>query len=450
MEKYKRIRCWMTVLMLAAAAISLHAQGPADPLTLAEALAWGVDNNLAVAGQRLNVEVASRNDNWVTAGRAPRVQATLDVQPSFNSQDNPAAFINGTFFNGQATAGLFASYRLFNGYRVRFAKRELGQQVNLANVLVRQLVETSVFEVAQAYYGAQLAEATRRLNARVLDVSRDRIELSELRREHGQGNPGETLQARTAYFTDSIDLRRAEVGLDNAIRQVYIALDAPEDRFAGRPIGDSLVFEPRDWEIAAIASAIDSSANVELLRQQTSLALTRTELARADLKPTIDVSAGLSHTRTALRFLGEIPTNGPPDEFVFGTTGNGNVGVSAGYILFDGGTRRRNLANAMTQERIAETNLRNTRQDATLEARNLLATYYNQRSLLDLQDALIANAEANLAIGDEQLRAGTINSFDYRDLQLAYFQAVQARNQAVHDILLTDLNLRRLTGRLLE
>ena len=427
-----------------------QAQGPGNPLTLAEALAWGVDNNLAVAGQRLNVEVASRNDNWVTAGRNLRVDATLDLAPSLNSQDNPASFINGTFFNGAATAGLRASYTLFNGYRVRFAKRGLTQTTGLAEAQVRQLIETSVFEVAEAYYGAQLAAATRRLSARILDVSRDRITLAELRRAYGQAQAGELLQARTAYFTDSIALRRAGVDVDNAIRRVYLALDAPAERFAGRPIGDTLVYEPRDWDATDVAAAIDSSATLDLLRRQRQFALTQTELARTALQPVVNVSAGLSHTRTGLRFLGELPAMGPPDEFVFGSSGNANVGLTAAYTLFDGGLRRREVANAITQERIAEVTLRNTRQDASLQARSLLASYRNQRDLLDLQTALIANAEANLAIADERLRAGSINSFDYREVQLAYFRAVQGRLQAVHDILLTDLNLRRLTGRLLD
>ena len=446
---------FLKVALLAALPLALSqttsAQGPAAPLTLAEAIAWGVDNNLAVAGQRIGVEVAARNNNWVTAGRAPVVQATLGVNNSLNSQNNPASFINGSFYSGDATAGLVASYRLFNGYRVRFDRRRLGQLETQAALQVRQLVEASVFEVARAYYDAQLAAAQAGVAAEVLALSADLVAFRALQREYGQGRATDVLLARTNYLQDSVRVEQTAVATDNALRALYLAMDAADaDGFAGRPIADSLLFEPRDWSVERIARRIDSSAEVRLLRAQEQLALTNTELARAALKPSIDLNAGLSHTRTAFKINGENPQTGAPGELVFGSTGRGTVGVQAAYTLWDAGLRRRGVENAIAQERISNLAVRNARRDADLRARNLLATYRTQRQLLALQDLLIANAEANLALADEQLRAGAINSFDYRALQLDYLNAVQARIAAVYDVLVTDLELRRVTGELIE
>ena len=425
---------------------ALRAQGPTDPLTLAEAIAWGVDNDLAAAGQRLAVEVAARNDNWVTAGRRPLVQATLDVAPSFNSQDNPASFINGTFFNGAATAGLQASYTLFNGYRVRFARRQLGQQVELADAQLRQLLETSVFGVTEAYYTAQLRQAEEALARELLALSRDRVAYQRTRRAYGQGSSLELLQARTSALQDSAAVERAELATANARRALYLALDAPADAFAGRALGDTLTYTPGSLDPDAVASRLDSAASLRLLRTQERLALTQTELARAALQPTVNVTAGLTHTRTALRFLGEVGEMGPPDEFIFGTQGSGRVGVTAAYTLFDAGQRRRDVANAVTQERVARLAVDDARRGAEWTAGSLLASRAAQLELLGVQDALLATARANLAVADEQLRAGAINSFDVRALQLAYLQAAQARLGLVYNLLVTELQLRRLTG----
>ena len=445
-------------LALAATAVTClggspaRAQGPTNPLSLAEALAWGVDNNLSVAGQRLGVEVAARNNNWVTAGRAPLVQATLGVSNSLNNQDNPAAFLNGTFYTGNATAGLQASYTLFNGYRVRFDRRRLGQLERQAGERVRQLVEESVFAVARAYYAAQLAAASRTVAEEALAISRDRLAYERLRRSYGQGASVDLLTARTNLYGDSIAVEQADVELDDALRGLALALDAEPGTFEGRPLGDTLAYEPRDWDLADVATRLDSTGALSVLRSDRALAATQTELARAALQPTVDLTAGLSHTRTAFQFLGDLPEGGqgPTGDLVFGSQGQGLVGVNAVYTLWDAGARRRTIENAMVQERVAELSLRNARQDADTEARNLLAAYRNQRDLLALREALIATARANLALGDEQLAIGAINSFDYRQLQLAYIQAEQARLRAVFDVLVTDLDLRRLTGRLLE
>lgn len=429
---------------------AVFAQGPTDPLSLAEAIAWGVDNSLSIAGQRLNVEVAARNDNWVTAGRAPIVQATIGVNNNLNAQDNPASFINGTFYTGNATAGIQASYTLFNGYRVRFTKQQLGQQLRVANQQVKQLVETSVFDVAQAYYAAQLEEARTRNAARKLDITRDQVAYQQVRREYGQGTGIDLLQAKSAYFTDSLAVERAYLSVANANRALYLALDATEDTFEERPIADTLVFEPKDWEIAEIARRIDSSAAIQLLRSQEQLALTQTELARTALKPSVDLTAGLNHTRTAFKLNGEDPRTNLPAELIFGSTGQGAFGVQAAYTLFDAGARKRTIENAIVQERISYLATSNARRDANTQARTFLETYRTQRELLALQDALIANAKANLRLAEEQLRSATINSFNYREVQLAYFDAVQARIDAVYNILITDLNLRRLTGELVQ
>ena len=394
--------------------------------------------------------MAARNNNYVTAGRVPLVRATLDVNNAITSQNNPASFINGSFYSGNATAGIEVSYALFNGYRLRFDLRRLGQLERVARDQVRLRVENSVFSVARAYYDAQLAEAQARLAREVQALSRDRLAFQELRRQYGQGQSIELLQARSAYLTDSIRVAQAGLAADNALRALYLALDAEPATFAGRALGDTLLFDPRDWEEAAVAAAIDSAADLRALRTQQQLALTQTELARADFRPTVQVRGGVNYTETGFRFFGDNPRTGEPAEFQLGNTRGASVGLSAAYTLFDAGLRRRRLQNAQVEERIAELAVRDARQASNLQARTLLATYRNQRALLELQEALIANAAANLALADEQLRAGTINSFDYRRLELDYLSAVQARLTGVHALLVSDLELRRATGRLLE
>ena len=428
----------------------MSAQGPVNPLSLAEALAWGVDNNLAVAGQRLGVEVAARNNNWVSAGRNPVIRATLGMNNSINRQDNPASFINGSFYIGNATAAIEATYTLFNGYQVRFDRQRLGQLEAQSRVQLRQLIETAVFDVSQAYYNAQLEEARARLADQVLELSRDRVNYQELRRAYGQGQSVELLQARTAFLNDSVRVEQQRLALDNAMRSLYLALDASPETFEGRDLGDTLIFEPRAYSIQMIASRLDSAPTIQLLRNQEQLAATQTELARTAMKPNVNINGGLSFTENAFKFNGEDPRTGDPGELIFGNTAQGLVGIQAAYTIFDAGLRRRAIENAISQERLANLSLSNARRDAQLQARTLLETYRNQQQMLSLQDALIENARANLLLGDEQLKAGTINSFAYRDLQLQYLNAVQTRLNTVHSILITDLQLRRLSGLLVE
>ncbi len=444
--------CGLTAIIftLSQNPLPLAAQGPTDPLSLAEAIAWGVDNNLSVAGQRLNAEVAGRNNNYVTAGRAPLVQATLGFNNSLNNQNNPASFINGTFYSGNLSAGVQVNYTLFNGYRVRFDLRRLGQLERVSRDQVRQLVETSIYDVGLAYYNAQLAEANARVARQVKTFSRDRLAFQELRRAYGQGQSIDLLQARTAFLNDSVRVEQTRLAVDNGLRALYIALDAEPETFSGRALGDTLLFDPRDWNERAVAAKIDSGANLRLLRTQQTLALTQTEIARSAFKPSVQVSGGINYTENGFKFFGDDPRTGEASAFRLGNTSGVNGGITAAYTLWDAGLRRRSLENAITGERIADINVRNAKRDATLQARTLVETYDNQRDLLSLQDALIENSKANLALASEQLKAGNINSFDYRQLELDYLNAEQARITAIYNLLVTDLQLRRVTGGLIE
>ena len=52
----------------------------------------------------------------------------------------------------------------------------------------------------------------------------------------------------------------------------------------------------------------------------------------------------------------------------------------------------------------------------------------------------------NQQISEEKFRAGTINSFNYRDVQLIYLNASIDRLQAIYDLIDTDTELTRITG----
>ena len=52
----------------------------------------------------------------------------------------------------------------------------------------------------------------------------------------------------------------------------------------------------------------------------------------------------------------------------------------------------------------------------------------------------------NLEIAQDRFKAGTINSFNYRDIQLVYLNAALAKAEAVFNLIDTQTELMRLTG----
>ena len=78
-----------------------------------------------------------------------------------------------------------------------------------------------------------------------------------------------------------------------------------------------------------------------------------------------------------------------------------------------------------------------------------MATYdlYNVRQkLLSISQQNIESAELNLALAEERFRGGTINSFDYRQIQVNYLNTALNNLQAKYDLIESETELLRLTG----
>ena len=84
------------------------------------------------------------------------------------------------------------------------------------------------------------------------------------------------------------------------------------------------------------------------------------------------------------------------------------------------------------------------------QLQNALANYNNQLRLVKLTENLIDNAQQNLTIGEERFKGGLITSFDYRNIQLSFVNASQARLNAIFNLKNTEVELMRLTGDLIK
>ena len=73
-----------------------------------------------------------------------------------------------------------------------------------------------------------------------------------------------------------------------------------------------------------------------------------------------------------------------------------------------------------------------------------------QERLVARLESLIENAERNISIAEERYRGGTINSFDYRAIQLSLVNAEFQLLNAQLNLKNTETELLRLTGQIVQ
>jgi outer membrane protein TolC len=76
----------------------------------------------------------------------------------------------------------------------------------------------------------------------------------------------------------------------------------------------------------------------------------------------------------------------------------------------------------------------------------LYSDYIVQKEILSLADEKVTAAKLNLELSEAKLKNGSINSFNYRDVQNIYANASIAQFRAIYSLVQANANLLRLTG----
>ncbi len=426
-----------------------------EPLSLQQAVAQGIDNNYQVKIAAQNVEIASNNNNWGTAGAYPNVNLNLDWSNAFTNTSNPASVLveSSILSNGLAPSAT-ASWTLFDGFRIRLTKDQLEELERQSNINSKIAIENTVQAIVLAYYQILIQEEQLQVLKELLDLSRDRIDYQEVRKEFGQAGTFDLLQDQDAYLNDSTNYLVQQTNLQNAFRNLALAMGITDQRMEYE-LTDPLVFDAPNYSLEELKTEMfANNYNLRNLQANRSLAQINTQLQEAAKYPTVTINTGVSYNADLANGNQVFNFGGTENENnvagVRSNTFNGFINLSASYNLFNGGVRKRNIENAQTQELIAQLNIEDLKLQLGNQLENIYATYNNQKQLVKLTENLLNNAGLNLKIAEERFKGGLINSFDYRTIQLAYINASQARLNAFFNLKVTETELLRLVGRLVR
>lgn len=430
--------------------ISLQAQ---EELSLSQAIQTGLQNNYQIRIAENEWEISRNNNDWGQAGRYPTVNFNLFSTNDYIQGVNPTNVVlpEYAYYSGLATGNLDAGWVLFDGYRVRTTKAQLEKLEQLGGQNAALTMENTIQNIILSYYQVQIQAEQLRVMEEVLQLSSDRLAYQDLRREYGQASTFDLLQTKDAYLSDSSNYLLQEHNFKTAMRNLNLAMGV-EDLTRTYRLTDPLVFEAPSFDPDTLLSRMLTQNNtLQLLRLEQDMAGIDREMAESDRYPVISLNGGLEYSinprengKAINRFTGE------KLGFTVGRTFNPYLNLTATYNLFDGGVRRRAVETA----RVRELNARFSIQDQELLLRaqleNTYATYETQRNILAVTQDLLDNARRNLDIAEERFNGGLINSFDYRTIQLGYFNASQARLNAYFNLKNTETELIRLIGGLVR
>jgi len=421
-----------------------------EQLSLSEAIQIGLSNNFGIRIGQVNQEIARNNNSWGQAGRYPSIDISVGQSNNITDIDNPASFLQGQIRSNDLNPVVSGRWTIFDGFSVRINKQRLDLLEEHSDGNAEIVIENAVQAIVVAYYTVLLEQERTEVLEEVLTLSRDRYNYVLIRKDLGAAVTFDILQDKNSYLTDSSNYVLQELIYQNSMRSLNLLLaedltkifmlsgnlDSPTNSYNYQELYDKMTENNSNLRNQFI--------NQELLRNTY-------EQSRAARSPALDMNFGYSYRKnwqdlSKANFGNE---SGPPDVIKSRTT-NYFANFTLAFTLFDGGRIKRQIKNAQIQETMGALQ---TDELKLLLNNDLLMAFdrYNVRKkLLEISVGSLENASLNLELAEERYKNGTINSFNYRDIQVNYLLAALRNLQSKFDLIQTDTALLRLTGGILD
>jgi outer membrane protein TolC len=271
----------------------------------------------------------------------------------------------------------------------------------------------------------------------VKTLSRDRLMYVKARKDFGSATTFDMLQANDAYLADSVNYLQQELSLKNStlLLKLLMAMDENETF----TLTDNFSFDFTVYNLDDLKDEmLSNNRNLMNLYINQSILENNLELSRGQRLPGLFFNTGADYSNTRSKFAGSEAFT----SYAFGYYAN----FTLSFNIYNGGATKRAIQNSLIRENIGLISISELQRSIT----NLLINQYELYSIrLELHEVAISAQESsglNLNIAEEKFKAGTINSFNYRDIQLNYANSSIRRLEALYNLIETDTELLRLTG----
>lgn len=400
-------------------------------LSLSDALNKALQQNYTIHIVKRSQEVAETNNTWGAAGRFPTVNFSLSSNNRADFNEDRDYVMNGV------TPGLSVNWLLFDGFAIIITKDKLETLENLSQGHTSIVIEQTIHSVIQAYYRAVLEKEKLAVVKEVMDLSRDRYDYTLMQKEIGSAVTYDVLQAQNAWLEDKAGFMQQEVTFRNAVRDLDFLMGVEGEQTY--TCTEEFVAPRNEYVLETLKSKMLKS-NKTLKNQYLNLMLREKEiqLAKSMYFPVLSLRSGIESVTTRMNYEG-LPASTKQSYDLY-------ANLALTFNFFDGGAKKRALRIAQIQEDAGQIEIEEMKHSLTNELGKLYDLYQVRNDLYNVTEENLDAAHLNMEISGDRFHAGTINSFNYRDVQLIYLNAATNKLNAVYNLIDTDTALMRITG----
>ncbi|HKG94657.1 MAG TPA: TolC family protein, partial [Gemmatimonadaceae bacterium] len=395
-----------------------------EALTLADVVALALRNNPATRASWAQARAAADAYGVARASYLPTVSGVVTGSRS----EQPAAATSNSSSSSTAAAGartsyvpsLSLSYLLFD-VGGRSGTVDNARETAFALAFTHnQVLQTTVLQVEQAYFGYAGARALRDAQRESVREARASYDAARMRDSVGLATIADVLQARTALALAQLQLQTSEAQLEAARGALALALGVPPTApydISARP-EDVPVGSVSAGVEELIESALRDRPDLQAARATAAAARAAARAARAAELPSLSLSAGEGYTRSSPHPL---------------TGRSYSVALSLQVPLFDGGARRYGAARERALADAAAAQAAAQQQTVITDVFTSYANLQTATQQVRTSDDLLASAGASMQAAQARYTGGVGSILDLLTAQaaLATARAAQAQSRWV-------------------
>lgn len=369
-----------------------------------------LQRQLAIGNENLKLAVAQvANARAALQGSEDARQPTLGLGAAASRAGGPTAAGNGRTTGNSFSLSASASWELDLWGRLAQAVTVAGANLQASEDELAAARLSAQALLVQTYVGLRTAEAQQGLLQRSVAATQRTLELTEARLAAGVVGQSDVLQARTQLKT--VQAQALESGLQRAQLEHAIAVLLGQPPSALQIARTAQLPDLPPVPLLLPSTLLERRPDIAAAERKVAAAYAQIGVADAAFFPDLTLSAGAGLKNASLGRLFSAPS------LLW------SLGPSLAFAVLDGGARRQASAQARAAADQATASYRQTVLTALQEVEDNLVAADQLGSELALQQDALQAAQRNLAITQDQYRAGTVSFLNVATAQTAALSA---------------------------
>jgi len=415
------------LFLIILSAFTVSSGAAQQQLTLDDAIRAALENNHSVQVSDIEADIAENSVSRGNAGQLPNLAITGGLNGSYNDLDlTPGSFfqnllnpqdggqqegrssvsydgVTTTQFNSQIGSQMV----IYDGMKGRLRYKILETGSDLADLQYRSELENTILNITNQFIRVASLQRAIEVKETALEQSSDRYRTVETRREYGQVNEQQLLQAMADLKSDSTAFRNLKLQYENAYRDLHTGIGW--DRRDMNPVADDFAAAEMPGYEEFLTMMMENNSVLNIREKRLEQAELNERVVNAGFLPSLTASAGYGYSYT----------NATEGQFETQEQLGFSGGLSLKVPIFSGGQNRIRSQNA--KERIRQEELRREESAMQLQTRfeNSWMQYLHYKDQLETERSNLSVFERNYERAKETFDRGDITGVELRAAQLS-------------------------------